>query len=98
MPKNDVKVGAYEIKQVTCGENFQLFLTNVGEVYSVGSNKFGQLGTFKKKGRKDKVEGDGEDEDGNEDDDEESNEEEDDQKDDLLPKGVKSKVRELEKR
>ena len=37
----------YEITHVACGDNFQLFLTNNGEVYSVGANKFGQLGVEK---------------------------------------------------
>ena len=34
----------YEINQIRCGNNFQLFLTNNGEVYACGSNKLGQLG------------------------------------------------------
>ena len=37
----------YEVNQVQCGENFQVFLTNKGEVYTCGSNKFGQLGLEK---------------------------------------------------
>lgn len=37
--------GSYEVNQVGCGENFQLFLTNSGYAFSCGSNKFGQLGT-----------------------------------------------------
>lgn len=39
-----VKDVPYEVTHVACGDNFQLFLTNNGEVYSVGANKFGQLG------------------------------------------------------
>lgn len=37
----------YEVLQVRCGLNFELFLTNNGEVYSCGANKYGQLGTEK---------------------------------------------------
>ena len=35
----------YEITNVQCGDNFQLFLTNNCELYSCGSNRYGQLGT-----------------------------------------------------
>ena len=35
----------YEITNVQCGDNSQLFLTNNGELYSCGSNRYGQLGT-----------------------------------------------------
>jgi len=34
----------YEINQICCGENFQIFLTNDGDLYACGSNKCGQLG------------------------------------------------------
>ena len=34
----------FEINQLVCGENFQIFLTNNGELWTCGSNKFGQLG------------------------------------------------------
>lgn len=34
----------YEVQQVACGDNFQIFLDNVGELWSCGSNKCGQLG------------------------------------------------------
>lgn len=39
------KNATYEVNQICCGDNFQLFLTNNGGLYSCGSNKFGQLGT-----------------------------------------------------
>jgi len=35
----------FEINQVKCGQNFAMFLTNNGELFATGSNKFGQLGT-----------------------------------------------------
>lgn len=96
--KNDTKIGSYEIKQVKCGENFQVFLTNTGEVYTCGSNKFGQLGTYKRKGAKKEGNGDDDDEEEEDNEDEEDGEESDGPEDDLLPSGVKKKVRELEKR
>jgi len=34
----------YEINQIVCGYNFQLFLSNNGHLFSTGSNKTGQLG------------------------------------------------------
>lgn len=37
----------FEVLQVSCGSNFELFLTNGGEVFSCGANKYGQLGTEK---------------------------------------------------
>ena len=35
----------YEVNKICCGDNFQVFLTNNGDLYTCGSNKFGQLGT-----------------------------------------------------
>lgn len=35
----------FEVIQVACGYNFQVFLQNDGQVFSAGSNKYGQLGT-----------------------------------------------------
>lgn len=32
------------IKQIACGENHSLFLTDMGRVYSCGSTKDGKLG------------------------------------------------------
>ena len=33
-----------EITQIACGENYQMFVSNFGELYGCGSNKNGQLG------------------------------------------------------
>ena len=80
---------AYEINQVRCGENFQLFLTNNGELYSCGSNKNGQLG----------IENDDEDED--EDEEEEGSHEEGETPGDetaFLPKHLQKKIVDLEKK
>ena len=66
-------------------------------MYSCGSNKFGQLGAYKKKGKKDKEGGDeDEDEDANEDD--EGSEEEDTGQQDGFDDNVIKKVKELERR
>ena len=34
----------YEIVSVACGYNFQIMLSNNGQIFSTGSNKQGQLG------------------------------------------------------
>ena len=79
--------GSYEVNQIGCGENFQLFLTNSGHLYSCGSNKFGQLGTEEESGDEE-----GEDEDkkkGDDDDLDEAN---------YMPEQIQKKLGALEKR
>ena len=81
---------AFEVTQVKCGESFQLFLTNNGEVYACGSNKFGQLGL---------------EEDSDSEESESSSSEEEEQEDDepiegQLPisKKIEKKIKDLERR
>ena len=58
-----------EINQICCGENYQCFLSNYGELYCCGSNKFGQLGceTDSDEEGSDKENGDGSSEDSSDD-------------------------------
>lgn len=80
----------YEVNQLACGDNFQLFLMNNGDLYSCGSNKVGQLGTSKKTkpGTSSTDEDDTESDDGS--DGEEDGEE--------LPKAIRKKIDDLERK
>ena len=84
------KDAPYEVNQLACGDNFQLFLMNNGLLYSCGSNKVGQLGTSKKT----KPGTDSTDEDDTESD-EGSDEEEDGEE---LPKAIRKKIDDLERK
>jgi alpha-tubulin suppressor-like RCC1 family protein len=74
----------YEINQIVCGDNFQLFLTNNGQLYSTGSNNFGQLGLEHDVDGEEEVTKGDKGEAGNE--------------NAYIPKNLRSKIRNLEKR
>ena len=45
-----VKLKIENVRTMTLGDNFAIFETNAGEVYGIGTNDYGQLGTGDNKG------------------------------------------------
>lgn len=101
----------FEVNQIVCGDAFQLFLTNHGQLYSCGSNKYGMLGicddeaSDSSDGGDDSDEGgDGDDGDGGDDDPEEEKRQEKTEYDDDMSENdgmdrkVKNRYQQLLKR
>lgn len=82
----------FEITQIRCGNNFQVFLTCNGELYTTGSNVCGQLGLDQEESEDD-------------DEDEETDEEEEGKKlaemileNEYIPEALQDKIENIEKR